>query len=136
MDYRIICDNGGGITLQLGNWAHFFDGQPGNGPSEAAECLRDYLRMGSTDDWEGHEADAAELDPARAEIETGGYRVYQSIVAVLDDGESGWHNVRDLAASLMARALGRRGGSRTSEAKARAARENGKKGGRPPKREE
>jgi hypothetical protein len=35
--------------------------------------------------------------------------------------------------SWMARQLGRRGGSRSSEAKAAAARENGKKGGRPPR---
>ena len=46
---------------------------------------------------------------------------------------SGWEYTNDISAA--AAALGRKGGKSKSEAKAKAARENGKKGGRPRKSE-
>lgn len=95
LDGTIIFDNGGGITLQLPDFAHYYGGYDGC-IEQAAEDLKNYLQDGKTDGWEGHEAEAADLDPDYDEIRNGGYRVY-SVSAILDECKNNettsWHNI-------------------------------------------
>ncbi len=125
----IILDNGGGITLQINKWAHFFDGQPGNSAHEAAECLCDYRRDKSTSGWDGHEDEAAECNPTAEDIRNGGYRVLHSTREL--DIDSAWHNARDLAAAVSAISAARALRAIPSERRSQASRDNGKRGGRP-----
>jgi hypothetical protein len=98
MDINVIFDNGGGVTLQLGSWAHWYNA------AEMAQAARDlmvYEASGDTSDWEGHEPEAAELDPTYDQIRNGGYRVYHTaddIKAAAQD--TSWGNIRDFAAAL------------------------------------
>lgn len=71
---RIILDNGGGIILQLGKWAHYYGGYNGM-YAQVAEDIATWLKDRSTDGWEGHDDDAMLLDPSLEEIENGGYNV-------------------------------------------------------------
>ena len=68
---RVIFDNGGGITLQFGDWAHWYNGNI----EQAAEDYLAYLKDGTMEGWEGHEEDAAALEPTLDEIRNGGYRI-------------------------------------------------------------
>ena len=98
MKATIIFDNGGGITLQLGDYGHYYDN-----PKQAARDYNDYLVSGSTNDWEGHEEEALELDPTYDEISNGGYRVYNSeeIAAEVDDEDSsGWGNIDEFCVTI------------------------------------
>lgn len=93
---RIIFDNGGGVTLQLGGWAHWYQDM-----AQAAQDLKTYETEGNTDGWDGHEDEAAELDPTYDQIRNGGYRVYHSsadIKAAAED--TSWRNIKDFAAAL------------------------------------
>jgi hypothetical protein len=95
---RIICDNGGGITLQLGDWAHFY-----YGPGAAEQCAEDimaYRHVGNAVDWPGHDSDALGLDPSDEDIRNHGYRVYYSAEEVIADEPWDWQNVYDLAVAL------------------------------------
>lgn len=68
---RLIFDNNGGVTVQLPGYAHYYDV-----PEDAAGDVANYINSGNTDNWEGHEDDAAELDPDAETIRNGGYRVF------------------------------------------------------------
>jgi hypothetical protein len=99
---RIILDNGGGITLQLSNYAHCYDD-----PGQAARDLADWLRDGHTHGWEGHDDDVALINPSDDQIRNGGYRVIRldrdvDTRELLADelSEIGWGNAEDLAHSL------------------------------------
>jgi hypothetical protein len=96
----IIFDNGGGITVQLPDFAHWY-----NDPTQAARDIADYLSDGTTDGWEGHEDDAAELDPTDDQIRNGGYRVYSipDIVDLAHDPGRGtsWGNIDDFCDALL-----------------------------------
>ena len=94
----VIFDNGGGITLQLGDWAHWY-----NDPEQAAEDYKAFLEDGNTSDWEGHEEDAAELDPSDDDIRNGGYRVFNDAdIAdmINDDNLDTWGNIMDFCKAL------------------------------------
>lgn len=76
MATRIILDSGGGIILQLGDWAHDYGGFIIAAIAKrAANDIREWLRSGTTDGWQGHEANALAVNPTSDEIRNGGYRV-------------------------------------------------------------
>jgi hypothetical protein len=99
LEGTIIFDNGGGITVQLPNFAHSY-----NDPEQAARDIADYLSDGTTDGWEGHEDDAAELDPTTEQVHNGGYRIYTmvDVVEIIKDTEreSSWGNINDFCSVL------------------------------------
>ena len=100
----VIFDNGGGITLQIGAWAHHY-----TDPRSAAIDLEIFFDEGSADGWDGHEAESAACNPTDDEIRNGGYQVavYSSWgEAVNDKRNNGWVNVRDFRAAI-AKAAGR-----------------------------
>jgi hypothetical protein len=94
----VIFDNGGGITLQLGDWAHWYQ--------DAAQAARDYaeyIKTGSTDGWDGLDEDAAELEPSSEEISNGGYRVYTSDEIDEErqaEDPSSWYNINHFCTEL------------------------------------
>ena len=98
---RIILDNAGGITLQLGEWAHWYaQGRE----TKAAEDIQAFLATGDTHGWEGHDDDAASLDPSADEIRNGGYRVVvtDSLADAIEELQQlEWGNAIDLAAALI-----------------------------------
>lgn len=103
---KIILDNGGGITLQMGEWAHYY--QDG---ASAAEDLAAWLANPDTSDWEGHEEEAASLEPTQDEIRNGGYRVIRldrgvdTLASLAGEvAPTGWGNSNDLSAALAAMA--------------------------------
>lgn len=96
----IVFDNGGGVTLQIGDeFAHHY-----LYPEQAANDFEDYLNNASTTSWEGHEPDALELDPDDNDIRNGGYRVYDPCDLVdlygKDDDELWDGNVAKFMAEL------------------------------------
>lgn len=69
---RVIFDNGGGITVQLKSWAHYY--QDG---TKAAEDVAIWILKGKdASGWEGHEPEALACDPSLDEIRNGGYRIW------------------------------------------------------------
>jgi len=93
-----IFDNAGGITLQLGNFAHYY-----NNPDQAARDYHDYMVDGTAEGWEGHEEESLELNPTQDEINNGGYRVYshsEIIDEVNSDETTGWHNIDEFCLAL------------------------------------
>ncbi len=99
---RLIFDNGGGLTLQLGDWAHYYGGYDGC-IVQAAEDIINYIKNGNTDGWDGHEEEAAELDPIYDEIRNGGYRVYtisEIIEECKKENSTGWYNIDDFCSAL------------------------------------
>lgn len=99
---RLIFDNGGGLTLQLGDWAHYYGGYDGC-IEQAAEDIINYINNGNTDGWDGHEEEAAELDPTYDEIRNGGYRVY-TISEIIEKSKkidgTGWYNIDRFCVTL------------------------------------
>jgi hypothetical protein len=94
LSYRIIFDNGGGITLQLGDeFAHFYQDA-----AQAAEDLKSFLEDPDTSDWEGHEEEAMDCEPTDEEIRNGGYRVYRDVEDLQPN--SGWRNEEDFCAAF------------------------------------
>ena len=99
---KIILDNGGGITLQMGEFAHYYDD-----PKHAARDLADWLEDADTSTWDGHEEEAAECSPTGDDIRNGGYRVIR-LDRDVDTLESlsqetkavGWGNAGDMSDAL------------------------------------
>lgn len=94
----VIFDNGGGATLQLGKFAHYYQDM-----SQSAEDVAVYLKDGNTDGWDGYEEDAAELNPSYEDIRNGGYRVYcldDIIEESKNDDCTGWGNINDFCVAL------------------------------------
>lgn len=93
----VIFDNGGGITLQLGEWAHHYGGYDGY-VEQAAQDYINYLNEGDTDGWEGHEDDASDLVPTYDDMRNGGYRVFRGediAELVASEDYYGWQNIED-----------------------------------------
>jgi len=70
MKRKAIFDNGGGITLQLGTFAHHY----ATGAAAAIDWTASSF-FETTDDWEGHDEDAMTLDPSYDDEHNGGYLV-------------------------------------------------------------
>lgn len=88
MTTRIILDNGGGITLQLGAWAHSYEGNRSAAIAKrAADDIREWLRTGTTAGWAGHDEDALDIRPTADEIRNGGCKVI-AIDHVVDTAEA------------------------------------------------
>lgn len=94
-DARLIFDNGGGITLQLGGFAFYT-----SDATQAAQLWQDFQKSGSTAGWDGHDEDAAECDPTGEEIRNGGYRVLTAddiareiAREIASDETTGWLNI-------------------------------------------
>jgi len=85
---RAIFDNGGGITLQLPGYAHYY-------PSSADPAALDFAAYEATHDtsgWDGHDPEAADLEPSPEQIRNGSYRVMglsEIIMAVHGEDEAG-----------------------------------------------
>lgn len=71
-NYRIILDNAGGVTLQLGGWASRWADASSE---ELALSIQYYMVSGNTDGWGGHEDSALALDPTPEEVRNGGYHI-------------------------------------------------------------
>jgi hypothetical protein len=70
---RLILDNAGGITLQLGGWGGDFDVTT---IAACAKCIAEWLHQPSTDGWEGTD-EAALLTPTQDDIRSGGYKIVE-----------------------------------------------------------
>jgi len=57
-NHRIIMDNAGGIILQLGEWAHYYNGLD----KQVAHDISAWIEDRETTDWEGHEIEALDID--------------------------------------------------------------------------
>ena len=94
LGYRIILDNGGGVTLQLaGEWAHYYQD-----PAQAAVDLQAWIDTRDASDWEGHEDEALDCEPTADQVCNGGYRVITDIFDL--DPDHGWGNEIDLAKAM------------------------------------
>lgn len=89
---RVIFDNGGGVTVQLLDWAHYYQDA-----KQAARDVAAWLKSHNTSDWEGHEPEALACDPTLGEIRNGGYRVWTVGDNPVDEG---WGNADDFFAEL------------------------------------
>lgn len=93
---RAILDNAGGVTLQVEGFAAWFDDL-----DIAGATIADYLLWESDPStWDGHDQDAADLDPTNEQIASGGYKIiYFHDLPTLQGGESRYHH--DQATSYM-----------------------------------
>ena len=57
-NHRIIMDNAGGIILQFGEWAHYYNGME----YQVARDIAAWIENRETTDWEGHEIEALDID--------------------------------------------------------------------------
>lgn len=78
---RVIFDNGGGITVQLHGWAHYYQD-----PTQAAQDIAEWLKNHDTIGWEGHEIEALACDPTYDEIRNGGYWIWEPGSAYPEEG--------------------------------------------------
>jgi len=85
---RLIFDNGGGLTLQLPNFAHYYDYM-----DQAAEDIANYINIGTTEGWEGHEEEAAEFDPTYDEIGCRVYTIEEIVEECKKEDSTGWANI-------------------------------------------
>jgi len=98
----IILDNGGGITLQMGDYGHYYDDA-----DQAANDIASWLGNADTSDWEGCEDEAVELDPTDEQVANGGYRMFQldrdvdtMLRLAREVGVCDWVNAQELSAAL------------------------------------
>lgn len=101
---RIIFDNGGGITLQLTDYAHHY-----TDVEQCADDLADWVKNEDTSEWDGNEEEAV-FEPTTDQISNGGYRVetvedFMSL-PLCEVRDMSWGNIRDLYAALTKRVLG------------------------------
>jgi hypothetical protein len=95
---QAIFDNGGGITLQMGNFAQHY--------SDVAQAATDWVAYQSSKDaseWDGHEDEAADLEPTYDEIRNGGYCLLDAkdITRMINDAvETGWYNIDRFLAAI------------------------------------
>lgn len=101
---RIILSDSG-ITLQLQGWAHHYYGYGEH--KRCAEDIAEWLRTGSTEEWEGHDPEALEVDPTDQEVRNGCYRIIyidraDTLFDLADQMPESWCNGHDLADALYA----------------------------------
>ena len=95
-----IFDNSGGITLQLGTFGHTYDNA-----AQAAQDWKAFAEEVNTKGWDGHEDEAAELEPTDDEIRNGGYRVLDAddiAAEIASEDTTGWNNINAFIAALSA----------------------------------
>jgi len=95
---QIIFDNAGGVTLQLPGFSHYYQN-----PKQAAEHYHDFMVDGTTEGWDGHEEEAAELEPEDEQIRVGGYKVYghsDIMDECENDTSTAWGNIDDFCTEL------------------------------------
>lgn len=68
---RLIADNGGGYTLQIGGWSHYYNGCE----ADVARDIREWHTTGSTNGWDGDEYESRLCDPDHEDLSNGGYRI-------------------------------------------------------------
>lgn len=97
MKGKLIFDNTGGLTVQLPGFAHHYQDM-----TQAAGDVADYIKDCDTNGWEGHEEDAAELDPTDEQIRNGGYRVIylDDIINMTKEELNTWGNIQDFCEAL------------------------------------
>ena len=69
IDVEVICDNGGGITVQTPTFAHHY-----RSADQAAEDVKAILSGDDCSGWDGNEPEAR-VEPTLEDISNGGYRV-------------------------------------------------------------
>lgn len=103
LNAKVIFDNGGGVTLQLGtDYAHYYAS-----PTQAAEDYALFHKNGNTDGWEGNEKES-KFEPTIDKMSNGGYKVCDEddINKLFNEYETegelqtGWINVREFVAAL------------------------------------
>lgn len=102
---QIICDNGGGITLQIESgdrrYQHHYCGGPQDDAAQCAECIADYVQGSEFDAWDGNQVEEyGWLDPSYDEQRNGAYRVLTIAGVLACSDEDSWRNVRDLKEQL------------------------------------
>ncbi|MFA5387195.1 MAG: hypothetical protein WC322_02255 [Candidatus Paceibacterota bacterium] len=100
----IICDNGGGITLQYHGddpYTHYY-----SDPAQVIEDLRAIEDGNSPEQWDGNEYDDEVMEYDHDIARNGGYRWFDgtaseilSQLADMDEGDIAWANVRNLVAA-------------------------------------
>ncbi len=68
IDFELIFDNGGGITLQSADYVHWY-----NDPAQAATDVKAILENNCTSGWEGHEPESR-IEYEYDSVRNGGYR--------------------------------------------------------------
>ncbi len=113
----IILDNGGGITLQMGEYGHYYEDA-----AQAANDISNWLHDGDTSDWDGCETDAVELDPTDEQVANGGYRRFRldrDVDTLLrlarEVGVCHWGNAEELSAALRAKREAMRGETNSAQ---------------------
>lgn len=97
----IIFDTDGGITMQLGSWAHRYEGE--EYAEHAALSYIGFLKNGSAAGWFGHDEKAAALVPTYVDMDKGDYRVFRAAEiedVIANKDFSGWQNIKDFAAAV------------------------------------
>lgn|GEM_PF-6745902 len=102
----IILDSSGGVTIQLGAWAHRYDDA-----TQAAEEIGWWLLDSDTSDWDGHEPEAASLSPTLDQITNGQYitfmldRENDTCLSLAEEIEKSqrnqWYNAHELCRALL-----------------------------------
>lgn len=102
----IICDNGGGTTLQVVSDSGYRYQHTYDDAAHIATDIKASLAGENPAGWDGNEAegdDASWMEPTGDEIRNGGYRVYDvDDIKGLDAENCSWRNARELHAALTA----------------------------------
>jgi len=101
INFDLIFDNGGGITIQTSDYAHTYDSA-----KQAAEDMHAILDGAdpAKDGWAGNELDNG-VEPMSYEPDVernGGYRWYMNEVPTLEDGNMSWGNIEDFVKAFYA----------------------------------
>ena len=107
MRATIVLDNGGGITLMLPGFTHFY-----TDPKQAAADVREWLKARTTKGWDGNEPESR-CAPSWDDIRNGGFREiafgrYRSALAVgklIKAAAPGWANGEQMADWIAGAAL-------------------------------
>ncbi|MEL7567545.1 MAG: hypothetical protein AAGU27_22075 [Dehalobacterium sp.] len=97
---KLIFDNAGGLTLQLGQWGHWY---ANNNMKQGAKDYQVFITYRSTDGWGGHEEAELALDPSEEQIRNRGYRIYgedQIEEQIYNKKLSPWNNINDFCREI------------------------------------
>jgi len=97
---KLIFDNSGGLTLQLGQWGHWYTN---NNMKQGAEDYQAFITHRNTDGWYGHEEAELALDPSDEQIRNSGYRVYwedEMEEQIKNNRLTSWNNINDFCREI------------------------------------